>query len=198
MKRIFIYSSILAIIFLHSCASIPASTTTLTQEILKQADEMNTLNISLINQLYATRKEQVNSFITNEYTPALLDNFAKNLPDSLDYKKELPNILISIVPIINRKKDSIQTILDTEQGQLISQLNTNYTAFNTAGTSLQNLIDSAVKLKTEEKSVMTAVQNLTNGKVNISEAETKLDSLLTQSGSTFSKLLEISSALNTN
>lgn len=198
MKHITIYSSIFVLLLLNSCASIPASTTTLTQEILKQADDMNTLNVSLINQLYATRKEQVNSFITNEYTPALLDNFAKNLPDSLDYKKELSNILTSIVPIINRKKDSIQTILDTEQEQLISQINTNYTAFNTAGASLQNLIDSAVKLKTEEKSVMTAVQNLTNGKVNISEAETKLDSLLTQSGSTFSKLLEISSALNTN
>lgn len=198
MKRITIYSSILVLLVLNSCASIPVSTTTLTQEILKQAAEMNTLNISLINQLYATRKDQVNSFITNEYTPALLDNFAKNLPDSLDYKKELPNILTSIVPIINRKKDSIQTILDTEQGQLISQINTNYTAFNTAGASLQNLIDSAVKLKTEEKSVMTAVQNLTNGKVNISEAETKLDSLLTQSGSTFSKLLEISSTLSSN
>ena len=198
MKRITFYSSILVFLLLSSCASIPSSTTTLTQEILKQAAEMNTLNISLINQLYATRKDQVNSFITNEYTPALLDNFAKNLPDSLDYKKELPNILTSIVPIINRKKDSIQTILDTEQGQLISQINKNFTAFNTAGTSLQNLIDSAVKLKTEEKSVMTAVQNLTNGKVNISEAETKLDSLLTQSGSAFSKLLEISSALNTN
>lgn len=198
MKRITINYSILVFLLLSSCASIPASTTTLTQEILKQAAEMNTLNISLINQLYATRKDQVNSFITNEYTPALLDNFAKKLPDSLDYKKELPNILTSIVPIINRKKDSIQTILDTEQGQLISQINTNYTAFNTAGASLQNLIDSAVKLKTEEKSVMTAVQNLTNGKVNISEAETKLDSLLTQSGSAFSKLLEISSALNTN
>jgi len=198
MKRILIYNSIFALFLLNSCASIPASTTTLTQEILKQADDMNTLNLSLINQLYATRKEQVNSFITNQYTPALLDNFSKNLPDSLDYKKELPNILTSIVPIINRKKDSIQTILDTEQAQLISQINTNYTAFNTAGASLQNLIDSAVKLKTEEKSVMTAVQNLTNGKVNVSEAETKLDSLLIQSGDTFSKLLEISAALNSN
>jgi len=198
MKNIFFYSSILILFLFNSCASIPASTTTLTQEILKQADDMNTLNVSLINQLYASRKEQVNSFITNQYTPALLDNFSKNLPDSLDYKKELPNILTSIVPIINRKKDSIQTILDTEQEQLISQINTNYTAFNTAGTSLQNLIDSAVKLKTEEKSAMTAVQNLTNGNVNVSNAETKLDSLLIQSGDAFSKLLEISSALNSN
>lgn len=195
MTRIHIYSMLLAAVLLSSCASIPASTTTLTQEILKESSGMHTLNISLINQLYANRKEQINSFITNTYTPALLDNFSKNLPDSLDYKKELPNILKSIVPIINKKKDSMQSILDTEQEQLITQLNANYTNFSTAGVSLQNLIDSAVKLKTAEKSVMTSIQSLTNGSVNISNTVTELDSLLIHSGNSFSKLLEISSAL---
>ena len=190
-----IYSMVLITIVLSSCASIPASTTTLTQEILKESSGMHTLNISLINQLYANRKEQINSFITNTYTPALLDNFSKNLPDSLDYKEELPNILKSIVPIINKKRDSMQSILDTEQGQLIARLNTNYNNFNIAGISLQNLIDSAVKLKTAEKSVMSSVQRLTNGSVNISKTETQLDSLLIHSGNSFSKLLEISSAL---
>lgn len=190
-----IYSMVLVAIALSSCASIPASTTMLTQEILKESSGMHTLNISLINQLYANRKEQINSFITYTYTPALLDNFSKNLPDNIDYKTALPNILKSIVPIINKKKDSMQSILDTEQGQLITKLNTNYTNFNAAGLSLQNLIDSAVKLKTAEKSMMTNVQNLTNGTVNVSKAETKLDSLLIQSGNSFSKLLEISSSL---
>jgi len=66
MKRIFVYNSFFVLLLFNSCASIPASTTTLTQEILKQANDMNTLNISLINQLYATGKEQVNSFITNQ------------------------------------------------------------------------------------------------------------------------------------
>jgi len=186
---------VLVTILLSSCAAIPAATTTLTKEILKESSGMHTLNISLINQLYANRKEQVNSFITNTYTPALLDNFSKNLPDSLDYKEELPNILKSIVPILNKKKDSMQSILDTEQEQLITKLNANYANFNTAGVSLQNLIDSAVKLKTAEKSVMTSAENLTKGSVNISKVETQLDSLLIRSGDGFSKLLEINSVL---
>jgi len=188
----------IAATLLSSCASIPASTTTLTKEILKESSGMHTLNITLINQLYANRKEEINNFITNTYTPALLDNFSKNLPDSLDYKKELPNILKSIVPIINKKKDSIQSILNTEQEQLITKLNANYTNFSSAGTSLQNVIDSAVKLKTAEKSILTSVQSLTNGNVNISKTETELDSLLIKSGNSFSKLLEISSIIKGN
>jgi len=195
MTRIQTYSIILITTLLNSCASIPASTTTLTQEILKESSGMHTLNVSLINQLYANRKEQINSFITNTYTPALLNNFSKNLPDSLNYKEELPNILKSIIPIINKKKDSMQSILDTEQKQLITKLNANYTTFSVAGTSLQNLINSAVKLKTAEKSIMTSVESLTNGNVNISNTENQLDSLLIQSGNSFSKLLEISAAL---
>jgi len=195
MIRIPLYTMVLVTILLSSCAAIPAATTTLTKEILKESSGMHTLNISLINQLYANRKEQVNSFITNTYTPALLDNFSKNLPDSLDYKEELPNILKSIVPILNKKKDSMQSILDTEQEQLITKLNANYANFNTAGVSLQNLIDSAVKLKTAEKSVMTSAENLTKGSVNISKVETQLDSLLIRSGDGFSKLLEINSVL---
>lgn len=193
MKRLFFCT--LGFCLLNSCVSIPSSTSTLSKEILKQSSGMHQLNISLINELYANRKEQVNNFITNTYTPALIDNFAKNLPDSLNYKDELPNILKSIVPIINKKKDSIQNMLDTEQNQLISQLNSNYNNFSTAGNSLQNLIDSAVKLKTEEKSVMTAVESLTNGKVNLSKAETNLDSLLIQSGDELSKLLKINSII---
>jgi hypothetical protein len=195
MTRVKIYSVLLIAISLSACASIPASTSTLTQELLKESKAMHTLNISLINQLYSNRKEQVNSFITNTYTPALLDNFSKKLPDSVDYKKELPNILNSLIPIINKKKDSIQNALNIEQEQIITQLNTNYATYNTAGASLQNLIDSAIKLKTTEKSVISSVQNLTNQSVNVKSLETKLDSLLLKSGQGFSKLMEINSIL---
>ncbi|MFD0964487.1 hypothetical protein [Pseudofulvibacter geojedonensis] len=188
----------LSIIVLSSCASIPSSTTTLTQEVLKESSGMHSLNISLINQLYANRKEQVNNFITNTYTPALLDNFSKNLPDSLNYKEELPHILKSIIPIINKKKDSMQSVLDAEQNQLIAQLNKNYNNFSTAGTSLQNLINSAVKLKSEEKTAISAVQSLTKNTINISNIENKLDSLLIHSGNDFSKLLKVHSIIKNN
>lgn len=193
MNKILI--NILVLYLFNSCASIPTSTATLSKEILTESSDMHTLNISLINQLYANRKEQINNFIINTYTPALLDNFSKNLPDTLNYKTELPNILKSIVPIISKKKDSMQSILNAEQKQLMSKLNANYAHFYTAGVSLQHLIDSAVKLKSEEKSAISAAQKLTRNSVNINKIETQLDSLFIQSGNRFSKLLEINSII---
>ena len=196
MRTLKIIGYLIGCYFIHACSSIPASTSTLTEEILKQADDMHTLNIALVNQLYNNRKEQVNTFITNQYTPKLLSNFESKLPDTVDYKKELPNILNSIVPIINQKKDSIQNIINTEQQQIITKLNNNYSSFKTAGNSLQNLVNSAVKLRSQETSIVSDIQSLTNSNVNITNIESSLDSLLLSTGTIMDKVLEVNTILN--
>ena len=196
MKRILIIGLFFICYLLHSCASIPSSSSTLTKEVLKEADQMHALNIALINELYSSRQERINDFITNQYTPKLLANFEKQLPDSLNYKDELPNILKSIVPVINAKRDSIQNILSKEQEKVIAQVNANYNSFKDAGTSLQNLIDSAVKLKSEEQQAIGAIQKMTHTNIHTEKIENTLNSLLLKSGDDFAKLLEVKSIIN--
>ena len=72
---------------------------------------MHQLNIALVNKLFEERKLVINSFITNQYTPSLIKKYENLLPDSLNYKEALPNIIKSIIPVINRKKDSLQNVL---------------------------------------------------------------------------------------
>lgn len=187
---------VLTLLLVVSCASIPASTSTLSKEVIKEADAMHQLNIALINQLFAEREQRVNDFITYEYTPALLKNYEKLLPDSLDYKTELPNILKSIVPVINKKRDSLQGILSTEQQNIINQLNTNYATYTTSSAALQGLIDSAVKLKSSESDAITALENLTGvSSGTVSTIESKLEKLLTESGTTIEQLLQVANSL---
>ena len=71
---------------LSSCISIPKSTSTLSQDVLKEDNEMHQLNIALVNQLYAYKQKQINLFIEKEYTPELISNFEKQLPDNINYK----------------------------------------------------------------------------------------------------------------
>ncbi len=181
-----------------SCATIPSSTVTLTQEVIKEADEMHQLNIVLVNQLFEERKQVINSFITNQYTPAIIANYEKLLPDSLDYKKQLPKIMKSIIPVINRKKDSLQDVLSTQQQQIITGLNANYLTYSKASTSLQNLINSAVKLKTAESDALSSIQSLTGDSVDVKKVENSIDSLLIKAGSGMEKLLEVGNTLNLN
>ena len=186
----------LTLLVIVSCASIPASTSTLSKEIIKEADGMHQLNISLVNQLYAEREQRINDFITYQYTPALLVNYQKLLPDSMDYKTELPNILKSIVPVINKKRDSLQGILNKEQQNIIQQLNTNYSSYTTSSAALQGLIDSAVKLKASESNALAALENLTGvSSGTVSNIESKLEKLLTDSGTTIDQLLQITNSL---
>ena len=192
-KTLLIASCLLLLI---SCASIPASTSTLSKEVIKEANGMHELNLVLIDQLYAERSQRVNDFITYRYTPALLSNYEKLLPAGLDYKEELPNILQSVVPVINKKRDSMQDVLNVEKQTLVKELNANFTTYTTSTAALQGLIDSAVKLKESESNAITALENLTGvSPGTVTNVDARLEKLLSQSGNTIDQLLQLTNSL---
>jgi len=196
MKSITYLGVLLTILIITSCASIPASTSKLTEGVINEANGMHKLNVSLVSQLFDERQQRINDFMTYQYTPALLKNFQKILPDSLNYEEELPNILQSIVPIINKKRDSLQSILDTQEKDILNQLNTTYTAYSSSTGALQNLIDSAVKLKSAENQALTAIEGITGVSAGtVSNVEAKVNNLLLTSGTTVAQLLQIVNSL---
>lgn len=197
MMKFKIYSILISLFFV-GCVSIPQSTVTLTQEVIKEADQMHQLNIALVNQLFEERKQVINAFITNQYTPSLVKKYEALLPDSLDYKKELPNIMKSIIPVINRKKDSLQNVLSNQQEQIITNLNNNYQTYSEASMTLQSLINSAVKLKTAENDALASIQKLTGDKVDIKKIESSIDGLLNKAGNDMSKLLQVKDIIESN
>jgi hypothetical protein len=183
-------------LILGSCATIPASTSVLSKEIIKEANGMHDLNTSLINQLYTEREQRINDFITHQYTPAIINNYEQLLPDSLDYKAALPHILQSILPVINKKRDSLQGILRVEQQNILRQLNANYASYTTSTAVLQGLIDSAVKLKSSESTALMAIENLAGvSQGTVSNIDLKLEKLLKDSGRTVDQLLQIANSL---
>jgi len=192
IKSVLFFSILIGII---SCASIPASTATLSQEVISEADAMHKLNIALVNQLFDERKQKVNDFINNQYIPTFVKNFEAKIPANIDVRAELPNILKSVMPVISRKRDSLQNLVDTQRNQVITSLNESYTNYQRASGTLQNLITSAVKLKQSEANTLAQIQSLTKTNINVNKIEGHLDSLLIKTGSGFDKLLNIKSAI---
>jgi len=196
MKSIKILGIVLSILIIASCASIPASTSKLTENVIDEANGMHKLNVSLVSQLFDERQQRINDFMAYQYTPALLKNIQKKLPDSVNYEEELPNILQSIVPVINEKRDSLQSILDTQEKNILDQLNTTYTAYSSSTGALQNLIDSAVKLKSAEKQALSAIEGITGiSPGTVSNVEAKVNDLLLSSGANARQLLQIINSL---
>ncbi|AGC77810.1 hypothetical protein DDD_2683 [Nonlabens dokdonensis DSW-6] len=164
--------------------------------MIKEANGMHELNLALIDQLYAERSQRINDFITYRYTPALLSNYEKLLPDSVDYKEELPNILQSIIPVINKKRDSMQSVLNVEKQGLVKQLNANFSTYTNSTAALQGLIDSAVKLKESESNALTALESLTGvSPGTVTNIDARLEKLLSQSGNTIDQLLQLTNRL---
>ena len=178
-------------IFFLSCASLPNSTAKLSKSVIDEGDAMHQLNISLVYQLFTERRARLNNFITNKYTPAIIKKYQNLLPPDVDYKKELPNIIEAIIPVINRKRDSLQDLLLNQQQKIISNLNTNFISYAKATSSLQNLINSAVKAKEAEENALASINQLTGNRLNFKQIESKLDSLLNKTGLGMGKLLKV-------
>ena len=191
------YLSLIISSLLISCASLPPSTSTLTKEVINEANDMHTLNIALINQLFEERKDRLNNFITETYTPSLVANFKKMLPDSINYKEQLPDILKSIIPVINRKKDSLQGLLDTQQQEIITSLNSNYITYTQATTSLQNLIDSTIKVADTENEAVAKIQKLTGtSNIDFKKIEQNIDSTLIKVSKDAKPIIDLKKLIN--
>jgi hypothetical protein len=198
MKRMHYIIVISVALIGTGCVSIPESTATLTQEVIKEAATMHQFNIALVNKLFEERKLVINSFITNQYTPPLIKKYEDLLPDSLNYKEKLPNIIKSIIPVINRKKDSLQNVLSGQQQELISNLNDNYQTYSKASATLQNVINSAVKLKSVEQDTLSSTQKLTGDMVDVKKVDSTIDGLLIKAGSDMSDLSQVKTKLKSN
>ena len=174
-----------------SCASLPDSTASLTKNVIDEGDAMHQLNISLLNQLFNERRARLNNFITNTYTPAVIKKYQNLLPADVDYKEQLPNIIKAIIPVINRKRDSLQDLLLNQQQTLVTSLNTNFITYAKATSSLQNIVNSGVKIKDAEDNALSAINQLTGNKLNFKQVENKIDSLLNKTGLGMGKLLKV-------
>ncbi|MCH2196401.1 hypothetical protein [Kordia sp.] len=189
---------VFVVISINACASIPASTATLSQEVIAEAYSMHQLNIALINKLFEERKGKVDDFMNNQYIPLFVKNLQSKIPAGVDINSELTNILKSVMPVINRKRDSLHNLLDTQRDQMVTSLNTNFTNYQQASATLQNLITSAVKLKQTEVNTLNQIQNLSKTNFDIGKIQKHLDSLLIKTGDGFNKLLNIESAIKGN
>lgn len=180
---------------ISSCASIPASTATLSQEIIAEAGSMHRLNVALVNQIFDERQEKVNTFINNQYIPAFVENFKSKVPAGTNYEAELGNILKSVMPVISRKKDSLNGLIDTQRKSVLSSLNDSYASYQKASTTLQTLLNSVIDLRKTEQNALTQIQGLTKSSIDISKIENQLDSLLIKTGNGFQKMMEIDSII---
>ncbi|HEY1022437.1 MAG: hypothetical protein ACO1NX_10025 [Chitinophagaceae bacterium] len=186
----------LACFFFFSCARIPVQSVSLMEAVETEGARMHSINMALLHSMFREKKEMISTFIENEYTPALVENFKKQLPASADYKTDFAEMVQSLIPHINARKDSLLRALDEEQFKIMEQMQTDYAVYQEAVGELKRLLTSAAKIDAEKKALFDTARQITNNRVNLAEIEAALDSFIISGGSVGSNVQKLSQTVN--
>jgi hypothetical protein len=193
MKKIIYLTFLIA---LSSCASLPIQTISLTDAIIDEGKRMHEINISLLNKMFDDKREKIDVFIKNDYTPKYLEEFNARIPVGTDYKEEFPDMIQNIIPQINSRRDMMQSALESQRIKLITKLNSDYKSFEEASIELKNLIESAVKVNEERKKAFQQISNMTQNRIDINQIETELDKFIIKSGDVSGNINELNNSIN--
>lgn len=183
-----VFSVLLFVLFFSACVRIPVQSVMLADAIQTEGERMHKLNLALLNNMFATKKKDIEKFAQEEYLPTLTNNLMKGLSAGTDYTSKIPDIVQRLIPVVNAKKDSLTNALDLQKEKLTAKLNQDYAIFETAATELKKLLESAVKVDKAKAAIFDRAKELSNNKIDLKVVEMMLDNFIHASGSVSDKI----------
>lgn len=191
MKYVWIIS-----ITLMSCARVPIQAVQLSDALKDEAERMHQLNLALIDKIFQEKTYLINEFITNEYTPAYLENFKSKLPANTDFKADFADMMQAIYPKINARKDSLTSVLNEQKAGIVNKLNLDYKAYSDAYSEMQNLLRSASKLNEQRADAFGQIKSLSGNRIDVENIDKALNKFITDAGSVGDKSVLLTNTLN--
>jgi hypothetical protein len=188
---------IILMLSITSCAKIPIQAVELSQALKEEGGRMHQVNLSLVEYVFNEKKHLVNEFITNEYSPAFIENFMKKLPADTDLKRDMPDIIAAINPRIDARRDSLLSVLQDQKMLVLQQLNTDYKVYDESFQAMQNLLVSASKLNSSRASVYDDIKKLSGNRINLQGINHALDNFIKGAGSVGEKTSLLASSIQT-
>jgi hypothetical protein len=189
----------LVLLFFLGCAKIPVQSVALADAVQAEGERMHNLNLLFLNRIFTAKRETIEKFIREEYTPKVVTEFTarvtKEFPQT-DFKKEFPDLINALMPEINTRRDSLVNALELQREKVVQKLAADYSVFNSAASDLRNLLESAVKIDREKQALYTQAKTLSNNRIDFNNLELALDRFIHASGNVGSKLPELNNTVN--
>lgn len=179
MKKIFLVGLILMV---GSCASIPPESIDLMDIIISKNKKSYELNISLVNKLFAEKREDIDEFIDSDYTERYWENFKKSIPKGVDIEKEMGNIIPAVSSSINEQRNDLQRILEESRLEIINAINEDYKILDLSSTQLKELLESASKVNTKRSEILQKFSDQFKLGIDIDGLEDSIDGFIVQAG----------------
>lgn len=167
---------------LSACTRIPLQSITLSEKIQEEGERMHRLNLLLVHQVFAEKKNRVNDFIQKEYTAKIVAKMTEDLDDETDPKLVLPEMMAAALPLITERQYTMQLALDSAKIKLLNQLNADFKQYQLATSEMKKLLESAVKLNESKKQLLNQSNWLNKKGINYEELAELLDRFIQSSG----------------
>lgn len=168
----------LLLVLFSACARLPIESLDLLSAIKAEGERMHTLNVVLVDKLYAQKRAAVDSFIQYEYTPKFMAEFSKRVPEGTDYKKELPAMLTAASRNINKRRDAMQMALESSRIEVMRQLQTDHLVFIKACNELNRLLASHIKVQEQQRALLQQGAVLVKQPIDFNRLEQTLDGFI--------------------
>jgi hypothetical protein len=167
---------------LASCAKIPVQSVTLAESISREGKRMHDLNLALLNSMYQEKRQKISDFIRNDYTPWFSNQIVQGITDTVNVKKDLPQILSRALPVLSAQIAEKQAALESSRAMLLDQLNADFLVYQSACNELTYLLKSAVKVNDADKKLFNRAAALTGKPINFDSLNLILDQFIIDKG----------------
>lgn len=179
-----------------SCAKIPVESLRLSSALIEEGRRMHDLNILLINALFKSKREKIDMFIREEYTPQYVSDFMSRVPEGTNLTEEMPGMISSMIPEINKLRDEMQEGLENQRIKLVTKLNQDYDDYNEIALELYFLLESSTKVDEERKELLSKLNQQTGDRIDIEQIEKSLDNYIIKSGDIGEKINDLSDQID--
>lgn len=173
---------VICLALFYSCAKIPSQSIDLMTQIEKEGERMHSLNKVLLNKMFDEKKNKIDEFINDQYTPAFVKNIVSQIPSSNVDTAAFTIIMQRALPKIEERKNSMKTALENERLKLIAKLDEDYNTYLLATSTMKSFLISAVKVEEERNKAFAYISQLSNGKVDLNKVEEELDTYVQNAG----------------
>lgn len=187
--------AILVAFSLGGCASVPKESVELSKEVGKGIAESQRSYTSLLNIYFASKKQQVDQWIENEYLPEYLSNIQAELKKAGQPIAISPQQLRDIIRDVIVERDQKHTDLENARLLLLAKSNEHYTLLSKGNAGATILLQSMVDVKEVTSSAAQTIKTASGGKVDLEQIEKKFNDYLKKVGAASDKATNLYDAI---
>ena len=184
----FVWPLVILVAFaLGGCASIPRESVELSKEVGMGIAESQRSYTGLLNAYFASKKQQIDQWIENEYLPEYLSNIQARLKKAGQPATLSPQQLRDVLRDVIVERDQKHTDLENTRLLLLTKSNEHYTLLSQGNAGVTGFLQSMVDVKEATSSATKTIKTASGGKVDIEQIEKKFNDYLKKAGAASAK-----------